>query len=525
MIHPGDLDITADSETGISIYDTYVPALQNPQTDIVTVIRPDDRKFWDKCIDLSLKGYPACGVGNLGIGKTTSTFYLLQKLLTVYKRPVVYTIRNPDGLRDLFYEFIPDARNDHLAGITVKVFKLFSYDKVSRIPSLLDANAFYIVDPGKSKGSCDDSSRIKARFIMVASNDNRLWGGEEFTKFRGPSSQVPFLKAAPISSTVKPNSKSGRFVYGCLWTAPQVLAAKQYLSTVANLDDNEVLRRFRIVGGSIRDIIEFQEEGFKQDVETALNLGTETVAKLAAGPHQFIFKEESPSSKLIGIGPKNDHSNDGGLDWTHYKISLKSDYVEERLAFRHIKMSWYEFLDEANAGNRGNLFESYVRLKFSNGPVVLEKEEVRESIEQLPSHGPKNQKKNYQQVPGGMVVGAKRTVVRVLDIITTVRNDTDMNSFFYSKNEREPLIDMIFRVKDGCDAIQSTISKTHDAEAEKIRTLKRQLCLKDNEVLRIFYAVPSCIYNTFGTNPVNPLLGEQDLTNVHIYHVSIAGNE
>ena len=83
---------------------------------------------------------------------------------------------------------------------------------------------------------------------------------------------------------------------------------------------------------------------------------------------------------------------------------------------------------------------------------------------------------------------------------------------------------MIFRVDSGYDAIQSTIAKTHDAAVNKLRALKRELSLETDKILRIFYAVPSTRYSDFRTDPVNPLLDQEDLRNVSIYHVAVSGN-
>jgi hypothetical protein len=78
----------------------------------------------------------------------------------------------------------------------VKVYKLYTVDKESKIPSMKKGGAFYVVDPGEYKESCDDTDDLfKARFILAASNDSRHWGEKEFTKFRGPSSEIPWLQS------------------------------------------------------------------------------------------------------------------------------------------------------------------------------------------------------------------------------------------------------------------------------------------------------------------------------------------
>lgn len=505
---------TIDEETGLQIYENLVPDLQNPGFMTTEIIRREDRLFWDRCIDISMKDHPVCGVGNPGIGKTTTTFYLLQQLIVTHAQPVVYTIRKRAGLRDIFYEFVPDVQNGQVRGVTAMVHGVHANEKTRKIPSMRTQGAFYVVDPGKFEGSCDDTDELyAARFIMAASNGNKHWGGKEFEKFRGPSTRRSHL----LLPNRRPNLLGGKFIYGCLWTAAQLLLAKHYLDNLFCLYDDEVLRRFRIVGGSIGDILTFNEKQFKKDVETALNLNATTVQELSEGRYMFAFDTTEPSNMLIAIGP--DYQ-----DWGQSIISLKSDYVEERLANKYLRMSWYDVGDEDNAGNRRNLFESYVRLKFSTSPVIFEENEVRESRRQLPESGKKNERKNYQLVPQGMTVGQERQVVRVSNMNASVQKDQAQKYMYYSKNESEPLVDMVYRVNDGYHAIQATISRKHNAETEKIRTLKNKLGLKSHEKLRIFYAVPSNRYNQFETKPVNPLYSQEDLNDVHIYHVSVSAN-
>ena len=498
-----------NEESGMKVFQGLVPDVQSPGGLTRVVIRPEDQAFWDRCIQLSLLGHPVCGVGNPGIGKTTTTLYLLRQLLMNLKQPVVYTIRKATGSRDIFYEFVPVIENDQVKDITIKVYGLFAYDKKSTIPSMKRQGAFYVVDPGKFKGSCDDTDDLyEARFIMAASNDNRHWGGNEFTKNRQPSSSVARLR-------VYTDLKEGKLVYGSLWKGCQVILAKPYFDLLHSLDDNEVLHRFRIVGGCLRDILLFSEDVFKQAVGTALSLDPTVFQELAEGRFQFPFKPDSPSSLLIGICPDGPDKR---------KITLKSDYVEEQLAKKYLKSSWYAILDEDNSGNRGNLFEAYLRVKFAQAPVTFSSAEARESLRDKPV-GKRNEKKNYTPVSNDITVGSARTVVRVSNMIAAVRSDETQQNMYYSKNEREPLIDMIFRVEGGFDSIQATISENHKGEAEKIRTLKQQLGLGVGMTLRIFYAVPLSRYKNFVTSPVNPLLDQADLGNVLIYHVGVSDDE
>ena len=343
---------------------------------------------------------------------------------------------------------------------------------------------------------------------MAASNDSRHWGGEEFTKYRGSHGAPPGL----ANRVRKSNSEAGKFVYGSLWTDRQLIIAKPFLEGLRKLSDIEVQRRFRIVGGSLRDILEFDEVAFEQKVQAALHLESTIVQELAEGSHRFSFCPEAPSSALIAVGPKDQNLN-------VFKLTIKSDYIEECLAAKYLRMAWYAVLDEENAGNRGNLFESYLRALFSQRSVSFSSDDALESKRELPQK--KNEKKNYQPVDT-VAVGSHRTIVRVSNMYQAVRNDKTQQSMFYSRNESEPLIDMIYRVDDGFESVQATIRKKHDAEAAKIKKLKGDLNLGNDEKLKIFYAVPSTRFKDFVTNPVNPLLGHHDLGNVSIYHIAIS---
>jgi len=457
-----------------------------------------------------MEGQPVCGVGNPGIGKTTTSLYLLQQIVRERRKPVVYTIRKKMGSKDVFYEFTPIVENNHLTDVTVKVYEIMPTEKLHKIPSIQNENAVYFVDPGTYEHSCDDTDEnFEAKFIMAASNDSRHWGGNNFTKFRG--SVTPMFGLDPGHS-----SKPGILVYGSLWTGRQVILTKPYLPDIQDLSDNEVLRRFRVVGGSLRDIIMFDEKIFKERVVTALALDQVTVNELVDGRYKCTFQPDAPSSILIGIGPRDN-------DLTDLKITLRSDYVEECLAYKYLKTSWYSFLDEDNAGNRGNIFESYIRAKFSRGPVQFSGNEARESVRERPPNGKKNEKKNYEPV-NMITIGSNRTIARVSNMIEAVCADLSQEYMYYSKDESEPLIDMIFQVDDGFHAIQSTVRTSHDGDADKIKNLQEELQLGSGKNLKIFYAVPLTRYGKFVTEPVNPLLGRPDLKNVFIYHVGVSGS-
>ena len=194
-------------------------------------------------------------------------------------------------------------------------------------------------------------------------------------------------------------------------------------------------------------------------------------------------------------------------------------YAEERLAERFLKLSWLAVLDEDNAGNRGNLFEAFVRVKFSQ-PVVLKID--RESLPYAPVNARANQKKNFVKSSQAIDLSSKRTIVRVAGPNESVKGSTNMDLLFYSKNESEELTDMIMRVVGGYLAVQVTIQKKHSASPDDMRSLVQALNLQHHERLTIIYVMPKSRLAAFETSPVNPLLEAPDLAeNVVIYHMAI----
>lgn len=507
----------------IMVYGEGVADVQDPGRVAQVIIREEDRMFWERCVDITEDGRPVCGIGNPGIGKTTTTIYLLQHLICNKKKSVVYTIRTSQETGptpDIFYELVPVMDNEEsVIDVSIKVYKMMHSD-IKRIPLLNSRSGVYVVDPGEFNGSCDISNELRGnQFIMNASNDEKHWGGKNFEKHRLGVSKDRWRRLSPT-----PEKKAGILIHGSLWTAQQLLVSKVYLE-LGHLADDELLRRYRIVGGSIRDILEFNEAMFVGKVDRALELDALTFHGLMTGAYQFPYTPSAPSSILVGLRPQNE-------DLDIATTVLKSDYISEKLAKRHLKISWYAVLNQENAGNRGNMFESYLREIFSSAATCFSSQEVRESVRTKPPRpAPANRMRNYQPVDNGMTIGCeqKRTIVRVSHMNERVITDHQHKFVFYSKDEFEPLIDMIWKIDGGYVAIQATIARDHGAATDKIRTLKNELVLKDKERLRIFFVLPNPRYSEFVTNPVNPLYDPvkkcpyQDLMNVEIFHVGVSG--
>ena len=66
-------------------YEPYKRNRKETRNAMTPVQAEEDKVFWERCIALSENDFPVCGVGNPGIGKTTTTIYLLQKLINQHK--------------------------------------------------------------------------------------------------------------------------------------------------------------------------------------------------------------------------------------------------------------------------------------------------------------------------------------------------------------------------------------------------------------------------------------------------------
>ena len=137
-----ELDNIADGD-GLKVYRGVVPNVQRRGEYTRVVVRPEDQAFWHRCIDLCLQNRPVCGVGNPGIGKTTTSLYLLQQVVCQRCEPIVYTILQNEAEKNIFYEFTPVVESGQLKDVDVKIYKASTDEKYNVIPSMNKKNAFF----------------------------------------------------------------------------------------------------------------------------------------------------------------------------------------------------------------------------------------------------------------------------------------------------------------------------------------------------------------------------------------------
>jgi len=135
------------------------------------IIRNVTEPFWRECIDVVTKPsvkYRVCALGTPGIGKTTTTAYLIKMLLD-RKETVVYRVCS----ENYFWEFRWDSNaEEHTVNVHRDDKNMWDLD------SLRVESTFYIVDPGQTKNlNCLPPISFRARFILVSSPNEDHWGG------------------------------------------------------------------------------------------------------------------------------------------------------------------------------------------------------------------------------------------------------------------------------------------------------------------------------------------------------------
>jgi hypothetical protein len=203
------------------------------------IVRSSTEPFWENVIEevdeQDTYGYninSVCVVGTSGIGKTTTTYFLIRMLLQRHKT-VVYNIRS-NKCSGYIYEFTPKKDKD----MDVQV-KVYTDSELEKISSLDKNDTYYIVDPGMTKDNCHPGVQFKCRIIIVASPDERHWGGSSFSKRRtgygGIFQQMPVWEANEIICAAPYLS----------FLDPELSALIQYPTRL----EEELMSRYRIFGG------------------------------------------------------------------------------------------------------------------------------------------------------------------------------------------------------------------------------------------------------------------------------------
>ena len=438
-----------------------IPDLENLEdlkeggTLVNIVLRNNIEPFWQSCIDRvdivnPLRRYRVCAVGTPGIGKTRTTPLLLRMLLL--KNSTVVYIRKSSERKSWYYEFIP--KSDGTLPYTVNVYPEASKDPFD-FPTLLNKSAYYVVDPGKSKISCDPDTGFPARVIIISSPNDRHWGEEEFEKLRG--------------------TQSGVFHYFPLWNLNEVLCGSDYFPTNVTLSPQQIAERYREVGGvprnlflddfSYRKILEKQENAAAEVTE-------EQATRIVSGKLDPLgnLNSKFPKSAVIGIElADNDHGA-----FTERKAVPISAVAAEQVFLKHITTLWNDMV----ANERPLVFESYLRTVLTRVTIDvhdLTEQGIRTFEGNLTAQG--NRTFNRSALPskiGGY--SGIQIVLKPKSIVKAAIDCPTANILFYSSDPRYPLIDFACKDSNGTIlAFQATTGSTHTADETKIADLEDEV--------------------------------------------------
>jgi hypothetical protein len=440
-------------------------------------IRKITEPFWEECIRVvNTQGMRVrvCAVGTPGIGKTTSTSFLIRMLLKK-KVTVVYRIK-PE---DFFWEF--QWNNEENRNV-VRVYP--QETRMRDIDSLTKDSTFYIVDPGTTIDSCLPPDAFKPRTIIVSSPDGSHWGGKHFPKER--------------------LGTNGRFRYYPMWDLDELLLAQPYLAKTG-LTKKEVVARFRLVGGVPRHIFADDEDFqaillFQQD---AIDVLTSTQAEeIVLGKLNAVgtFESDQPKSAVIGYSKA---ITEEIFPFSSRQVEIVSASVEEKVSVKFMAHLWNLLLRDGKTGWKN--FEAYCRALMTtpSGHSFLRR----------PCCGKVAQKRCRIR---HILLGGCHTV-RLGEDLAKDAIEGDPMILFHSVDPKHPLFDFIYKDNKGTfHAFQVTLGKTHLAPAAQIETLRSRL---GTSRLAIYYVIPSDHLNNFVTIPANPTRKEDRLTS--FWHILV----
>lgn len=289
----------------------------NPYSGKVTnvVIRIADNEFWTNCItelnDPNKRDRVAV-VGTPGIGKSTTAFYLI-KLLLERRDTVVYVRRSVDQV--LHYVQLTPS-NDDDAEVQIHLFP--ESTKQTEIDALYDPETYFIVDPGQTKTNCNPEGDVAARVVIVASPDERHWGGNAFSK----KDEI---------------GNGGMFPYFPHWSFTELLAGSSELRTVS-FAHGQIARLFRVFGGIPRQVFSpLEERENKADLQRRVTaLKEQQVKDLVKGEVNFHsgFGVNQPYGGIVVFKP--------AAGYIDAELELASDYILLQVRRRFMNSLWNE---------------------------------------------------------------------------------------------------------------------------------------------------------------------------------------
>jgi hypothetical protein len=290
------------------------------------ILRAITEDYWSKVIQGTEKNR-ICALGTPGIGKTSSTCILI-RLLLLQKKTVAYHVRS-EKLHHWVYIFTPTdiATTFKVEIIHEKVFQTWMIDT---------PNTFYVVDPGQTKDNCNLADDFTGKVIIVASPDERHWGGSDF--FKG-------------------DNGIGYFLIYPIWTLNELIYASPYISSTIN--EKEIESRYTKVGGVPRHIFSDEysyTDTLQRQVQGVYDLTNHQVDIIADGNWESLltFCSNPQMSVLMAY-------IDSGQEYTTISVQPVSGHIVRLILKNFDKCLWDKMLylgvDKCAIGWK--LFEEY----------------------------------------------------------------------------------------------------------------------------------------------------------------------
>jgi hypothetical protein len=436
----------------------YLSGISSLETGVIrpyVVVRKMTNAFWDKClqvVDTPGERYRVVAIGTPGIGKTTTTPLLIRKLLST-DNTVVYLMRSNDG-SGWYYEFV--SKNGKY---TAEVYpeSLFPKD----IKSLRVRSTYFIVDPGDAKNTYSPAARLQPKLIIVASPDERHWGGRGFAK--------------------RKDDVKGFFKFLPLWSKEELIAAQPYIRP--DMTKEQVMERYAMFGGSARNVFEPDDDGvetnLRQQTEAVKRLGVEQMRRIALGDvdDTAYFDKGAPSGLLMGfVLTENDNGKFEDFETVVMTISILQQM------FERYKVDLWDTLVFSDARKRGYSFEYCVYFQLKN--------ECKESFE-IHKRG-----QNDSKATKGTMFHCTQLEAVENPVAAVLDPKAEPLVLYYSSKPNFELIDGVYKDALGkFHLIHATVAKQHTMNMKHVN--KFQGLFGAGASITLYYFVPFFQFDEF----------------------------
>jgi energy-coupling factor transporter ATP-binding protein EcfA2 len=386
------------------------------------ILRTITEEYWQKVIEAT-ENNRVCAVGSPGIGKSSTTCILI-RLLLQKKKTVVYHLRDPQK-EGLVYIFSPSTVDStiNMDVLDENNFKRKHYNTPS---------TYYVVDPGKTKVTCDLGDTFKGKVIIVASPDSRHWGESEFFKHR--------------------DDIGGIFLVYPVWSLDELLLARQHINS--NISNEDIEQRYGNVGGIPRHIFatETEYEKVLNGQKNAINeLRSEQLQKMSSGDMDSVrtLSEHQPRSILMVYG-------DSGPSFQDFTVEIASRHVFDLLSEKHKIFLWKFMISQGVewGGIGWKTFEAYCQNLLKGQPTKYKDYKLFDGKDWVDGS-------NDLQFGGcTAVIGTRKSIIAEAKLREKI--------VYYSLDPGNKLIDFVYRDGSVIHAFQVTLAQSHSCNAQHI---------------------------------------------------------